>query len=66
MPRITCASGILRGEFYVLGLFAVLGMMVMISANSFLTVYLGLELLSLCCMRWWRCTATRRPVPRPR
>ena len=41
-------QGILRGEFYVLGLFAVLGMMVMISANSFLTVYLGLELLALC------------------
>ena len=40
--------GILRGEYYVLGLFAVLGMMVMISANSFLTVYLGLELLALC------------------
>ncbi len=36
-----------KGEFYVLGLFAVLGMMVMISANSFLTVYLGLELLAL-------------------
>ena len=42
------AMGILRGEYYVLGLFAVLGMMVMISANSFLTVYLGLELLALC------------------
>ncbi len=41
-------QGMLRGEYYVLGLFAVLGMMVMISANSFLTVYLGLELLSLC------------------
>jgi NADH-quinone oxidoreductase subunit N len=36
-----------KGEFYVLGLFAVLGMMVMISAHSLLTVYLGLELLSL-------------------
>ncbi|MCG8426985.1 MAG: NADH-quinone oxidoreductase subunit NuoN [Chromatiales bacterium] len=36
-----------KGEFYVLGLFAVLGMMVMISSNSFLTIYLGLELLSL-------------------
>lgn len=36
-----------KGEYYVLGLFAVLGMMVMISANSFLTVYLGLELLAL-------------------
>jgi NADH-quinone oxidoreductase subunit N len=42
------ALGILRGEYYVLSLFAVLGMMVMISANSFLTVYLGLELLALC------------------
>ena len=40
--------GILRGEYYVLGLFAVLGMIVMISANNFLTVYLGLELLALC------------------
>jgi NADH-quinone oxidoreductase subunit N len=39
--------GLFKGEYYVLGLFAVLGMMVMVSANSFLTVYLGLELLSL-------------------
>jgi len=37
-----------RGEYFVLGLFAALGMMVMISAHSLLTVYLGLELLSLC------------------
>jgi NADH-quinone oxidoreductase subunit N len=36
-----------RGEFYVLTLFATLGMMVMIAANHFLTIYLGLELLSL-------------------
>lgn len=36
-----------KGEFYVLTLFATLGMMVMISANHFLTIYLGLELLSL-------------------
>lgn len=36
-----------KGEYYVLGLFGVLGMMIMVSANSFLTVYLGLELLSL-------------------
>ena len=34
-------------EFFVLGLFAVLGMMVLVSAHSFLTLYLGLELLSL-------------------
>jgi NADH-quinone oxidoreductase subunit N len=37
----------LVGEFYVLSLFATLGMMVMVSANSFLTLYLGLELLAL-------------------
>jgi NADH-quinone oxidoreductase subunit N len=40
--------GLMRGEFLSLLLFALLGMMLMISANSFLTVYLGLELLSLC------------------
>jgi NADH-quinone oxidoreductase subunit N len=39
--------GIYKGEYYVLGLFAVLGMMIMTSAHSFLLVYLGLELLSL-------------------
>ena len=39
--------GLFKGEYYVLGLFAVLGMMVMVSAHSFLTLYLGLELLSL-------------------
>jgi NADH-quinone oxidoreductase subunit N len=36
-----------RGEFFVLVLFAVLGMMIMISANHMLTLYLGLELMSL-------------------
>ncbi|WP_153146021.1 NADH-quinone oxidoreductase subunit NuoN [Dechloromonas sp. H13] len=36
-----------KGEYYVLALFATLGMMVMISANHFVTIYLGLELLSL-------------------
>lgn len=39
---------LLSGEFFVLMLFAMLGMMVMISAGHFLTIYLGLELLSLC------------------
>lgn len=38
---------ILKGEYFVLGLFAVLGMMIMVSAHSLLTIYLGLELLSL-------------------
>ena len=36
-----------RGEYFILGLFALLGMMVLVSAASLLTVYLGLELLSL-------------------
>lgn len=39
--------GLFKGEFYTLGLFAVLGMMILISAHNFLTIYLGLELLSL-------------------
>lgn len=41
------SRGLCRGEFYTLSLFAVLGMMVMISAANFLTLYLGLELMSL-------------------
>src|SRR5260221_167158 len=40
--------GLYRGEYFVLALFATLGMMVMISAGHFLTLYLGLELMSLC------------------
>ena len=39
--------GLFRGETFVLSLFALLGMMVMIAAGSFVTLYLGLELLSL-------------------
>lgn len=39
--------GLFTGEFMVLTLFSLLGMMVMISASHFLTLYLGLELLSL-------------------
>ncbi len=39
--------GIFRGEYFVLGLFGVVGMMVMASASHFLSLYLGLELLSL-------------------
>ena len=40
-------SGNLGGEFYVLALFSTLGQMVMISGSNFLTVYLGVELMSL-------------------
>ena len=35
-------------EYYVLGLFGILGMMVMVSADHLLVIYLGLELMSLC------------------
>lgn len=36
-----------RGEYFVLGMAGVLGMLVLISAHSLLTIYLGLELMSL-------------------
>ncbi|MDQ6975856.1 MAG: NADH-quinone oxidoreductase subunit NuoN [Mariprofundaceae bacterium] len=35
------------GEYYVLMLFALLGMMFMVSANNFVLLYLGLELMAL-------------------
>jgi NADH-quinone oxidoreductase subunit N len=41
------ARGLFRGEFFALLLFATLGMMVMISANHLLVLYLGLELMML-------------------
>lgn len=37
-----------KGEYYALLLFATVGMMVMISGQNLLTIYMGLELLSLC------------------
>jgi NADH-quinone oxidoreductase subunit N len=40
-------SGNLGGEFYVLALLSMLGQMIMISGNSMLSIYLGLELMSL-------------------
>lgn len=45
--RYLADRGMYRGEFFTLTLFSVLGMMVMVSANHFITLYLGLELLSL-------------------
>jgi NADH-quinone oxidoreductase subunit N len=36
-----------RGEYYVLGLFSTLGMMLLVSSYSFITIFMGLELLSL-------------------
>lgn len=35
------------GDYYVLGLFSTLGMMILVSAHSLLTIFLGLELMSL-------------------
>ncbi|MGF6273165.1 NADH-quinone oxidoreductase subunit N [Massilia sp. UYP11] len=40
-------SGNLGGEFYTLALFSMMGQMIMISGNSMLSIYLGLELMSL-------------------
>jgi len=37
-----------RGEFYAMVLFGLLGMMIMVSGHNMLTIYIGLELLSLC------------------
>lgn len=42
------ARDLFKGEYYVLAVFSTLGMMVMVSAYHFLTLYLGLELMSLC------------------
>ena len=41
------ARGLFRGETFVLALFALLGMLVMISAANFITLYMGLELQAL-------------------
>ena len=38
---------ILKGELFTLSLFSLLGILIMLSANNFLVVYLGLELMSL-------------------
>ena len=38
---------LLKGELFTLSLFALLGICVMVSANNFLVIYLGLELMSL-------------------
>ncbi len=45
------------GDYYVLGLLSTLGMMILVSAHSMLTIYLGLELLSL---PLYAMTASRR------
>ena len=50
-----------RGEFYVLGLSSVLGMLIMVSGYNLLSLYLGVELLSL---SMYALVAFRRDDPR--
>jgi NADH-quinone oxidoreductase subunit N len=45
--RYTWREEIVAGEYYTLLLFAVLGMMVMVSSTSFVTIFIGLEVMSL-------------------
>ena len=45
-PTLACRD-LLKGEFFTLSLFVLLGISVMCSANNFLVVYLGLEMMSL-------------------
>ncbi|HMM76394.1 MAG TPA: NADH-quinone oxidoreductase subunit NuoN [Gammaproteobacteria bacterium] len=49
-----------HGEHYSLAMFATLGMLILVSANSLLTIYLGLELLSL---SLYAMVATQRDSP---
>ncbi|TMH00763.1 MAG: NADH-quinone oxidoreductase subunit NuoN [Betaproteobacteria bacterium] len=43
----TAEREMLKGEFFTLSMFSLLGISVMASANNFLVIYLGLELMSL-------------------
>ncbi len=45
--RYLAERELFRGEYYVLGMFAVLGMMIMVSSSTFLVLYMGLELQAL-------------------
>jgi len=45
--RYLTERGLFRGDYYVLGMFAVLGMMIMVSSSTFLVLYMGLELQAL-------------------
>jgi NADH-quinone oxidoreductase subunit N len=57
---------ILKGEYYVLGLFAALGAMVLTSAASLISLYLGLELMSLCLYAMVAFDRESPRSPRPR
>jgi NADH-quinone oxidoreductase subunit N len=54
------AREMMKGEFFTLSMFVLLGISVMTSANNFLVVYLGLELMSL---SLYALTALRRDHP---
>ncbi|GLZ18273.1 NADH-quinone oxidoreductase subunit N [Burkholderia plantarii] len=45
--RYLADRDLFRGDVFLLGMFSLLGQLVMISGNNFLTLYLGLELMSL-------------------
>ncbi|OHX20127.1 NADH-quinone oxidoreductase subunit NuoN [Chromobacterium sphagni] len=45
--QYTADRGLYKGEYFSLALFALLGMNLMVSASHFLSLYMGLELLSL-------------------
>lgn len=45
--RYLADRGLFRGDVFLLGMFSLLGQFVMSSGNNFLTLYLGLELMSL-------------------
>jgi len=46
-PKYLEEEGIERGEYFVLLLFALAGMMIMVSAINLVSIYLGLELMAL-------------------
>ncbi|MDU0810081.1 MAG: NADH-quinone oxidoreductase subunit NuoN [Burkholderia sp.] len=39
--------GLFRSDLFLLGMFSLLGQLIMVSGNNFLTLYLGLELMSI-------------------
>ena len=58
--------GLLKGEFLTLLLFALLGMMVMMSATASSACISASSCCRCACTRWWRSTAIRRSRPRRR
>jgi len=45
--RYVDREDMVRGEYYALLLFGTLGMMIMVSSNNFITIFIGLELMSI-------------------